>query len=135
MKDSTRPTFVMSKNLPFWGEVTATLDWCEVSVSPQQNRTIAFQDVNFPSIYQQNYQFSSYIAELANTLSNIVTVAMALHGCRMARSQSLPTRYFASYLVRFYEFVSVSLTYSTPHSLGIWSCRHWQFRVPRYAVV
>ncbi|KAF8514763.1 ceramidase-domain-containing protein [Gautieria morchelliformis] len=64
----------MSKNLPFWGEVTSTLDWCE-----------------------QNYQFSSYIAELANTLSNIFTVGLALHGCRKAVAQSLPTRYFASF--------------------------------------
>jgi dihydroceramidase len=56
---------------------------------------------------QQNYQFSSYIAELANSLSNIVTIALAMHGCRMARSQSLPTRYFASFAARFLPYLSV----------------------------
>ncbi|KAF8585114.1 alkaline phytoceramidase [Ramaria rubella] len=64
----------MSKNIPFWGEVTSTLDWCE-----------------------HNYQFSSYIAELANTLSNIFTIVLALHGCRKALAQSLPTRYLGSF--------------------------------------
>jgi len=66
---------IHSKKIPYWGEVTSTLDWCE-----------------------HNYQFSSYIAELANTLSNIFTVSLAVHGCRKAHSQSLPPRYFASYV-------------------------------------
>ncbi|KAF8527566.1 alkaline phytoceramidase [Hysterangium stoloniferum] len=66
---------MIPKYIPYWGEVTSTLDWCE-----------------------HNYQFSSYIAELANTLSNIFTVSLAVHGCQKALSQSLPPRYFASYV-------------------------------------
>jgi len=65
----------MSTYLPFWGEVTSTLDWCE-----------------------ENYQFSSYIAELANSVSNIFTIGLAIHGCRKAFAQSLPARYVASFL-------------------------------------
>jgi dihydroceramidase len=53
-----------------WGPVTATLDWCEV-----------------------NYQFSRYIAEMANTFSNLYSISLALHGVFTARSESLPTRY------------------------------------------
>ncbi|KZT08705.1 alkaline phytoceramidase [Laetiporus sulphureus 93-53] len=58
----------------FWGPVTATLDWCEA-----------------------NYQFSSYIAETANTFSNLFTVGLALFGAYQARAQSLPPRYLAGY--------------------------------------
>ncbi|CAL1694432.1 unnamed protein product [Somion occarium] len=58
----------------FWGPVTATLDWCEA-----------------------NYQFSKYIAETANTWSNIVTVGLALYGARQVQEAKLPLRYVAGY--------------------------------------
>ncbi|RPD57100.1 alkaline phytoceramidase [Lentinus tigrinus ALCF2SS1-6] len=58
----------------FWGPVTATLDWCEA-----------------------NYQFSRYIAEAANTFSNIFTVALAVYGAAQSVSEKLPPRYLAGY--------------------------------------
>ncbi|KAL5519469.1 YDC1 [Sanghuangporus vaninii] len=58
-----------------WGAVTSTLDFCEA-----------------------NYQFSDYIAEMANTLSNLVTIALAVHGARMSREQKLPERYYFGFL-------------------------------------
>ncbi|KAG2022865.1 phytoceramidase [Coprinopsis cinerea AmutBmut pab1-1] len=58
-----------------WGPVTATLDWCEV-----------------------NHQFSPYIAEMANTISNLFTVAIALVGYQQAIAQQLPLRYGLGYL-------------------------------------
>ncbi|OBZ80018.1 Alkaline ceramidase 3 [Grifola frondosa] len=58
----------------FWGPVTATLDWCEA-----------------------NYQFSRYVAEAANTFSNIFTVSLACYGARQAILESLPSRYLVGY--------------------------------------
>ncbi|KAG6900516.1 hypothetical protein C0993_009469 [Termitomyces sp. T159_Od127] len=58
----------------FYGPVTATLDWCEA-----------------------NYQFSYYIAEMANSFSNLFTISLAVCGALAAASQSLPTRYVAGY--------------------------------------
>ncbi|KAI0783090.1 alkaline phytoceramidase [Abortiporus biennis] len=58
----------------FWGPVTATLDWCEA-----------------------NYQFSRYIAESANTFSNLITVSLALWGAQQTRSAGLPSRYLVGY--------------------------------------
>ncbi|KAI0640039.1 alkaline phytoceramidase [Trametes polyzona] len=58
----------------FWGPVTATLDWCEA-----------------------NYQFSRYIAEAANTFSNLFTVALAAYGAWQSVSEGLPLRYLAGW--------------------------------------
>ncbi|KAI0720071.1 alkaline phytoceramidase [Cerioporus squamosus] len=58
----------------FWGPVTATLDWCEA-----------------------NYQFSRYIAEAANTFSNLITVGLAVYGATQSISEKLPPRYLAGY--------------------------------------
>ncbi|KAJ8523363.1 hypothetical protein ONZ45_g222 [Pleurotus djamor] len=55
-----------------WGPVTATLDWCEA-----------------------NYQFSYYIAELANTFSNFFTIALALLSSLHTWEQGLPPRFLA----------------------------------------
>ncbi|KAI0654509.1 alkaline phytoceramidase [Cubamyces menziesii] len=59
----------------FWGPVTATLDWCEA-----------------------NYQFSRYIAEAANTFSNLFTVALAVYGSWQSVSEKLPPRYLAGWM-------------------------------------
>ncbi|KAH9947133.1 alkaline phytoceramidase [Amylocystis lapponica] len=58
----------------FWGPVTATLDWCEA-----------------------NYQFSSYVAEVANAYSNVVTVGLAAYLAYQAYTEALPRRYLAGY--------------------------------------
>jgi len=59
----------------FWGPVTATLDWCEA-----------------------NYQFSEYIAEMVNSISNVFTIALACFGAYLVRRESLPSRYFWGYI-------------------------------------
>jgi len=59
----------------FYGPVTATLDWCEA-----------------------NYQFSHYIAEVANSFSNLFTIVLATWGGFCAIRQSLPTRYVTGYV-------------------------------------
>jgi len=58
-----------------WGPVTATLDWCEI-----------------------NHQFSPYIAEMANTLSNLFSIALSLNGFVDSIREGLPTRYSVGYL-------------------------------------
>ncbi|KAH9486287.1 Alkaline ceramidase 3 [Psilocybe cubensis] len=57
-----------------YGPVTATLDWCEL-----------------------NHQFSPYIAEMANTFSNLFTVGIALLGYVQAAREKLPVRYKLGY--------------------------------------
>lgn len=58
----------------FWGPVTATLDWCEV-----------------------NYQFSRYIAEAANSFSNLFTICLAAYGAAQSFTEKLPRRYLVGY--------------------------------------
>ncbi|KAH8110625.1 alkaline phytoceramidase [Phellopilus nigrolimitatus] len=58
-----------------WGPITSTLDFCEA-----------------------NYQFSKYVAEMANAFSNIITVWLALHGANKIREQGLPSRYLFGFL-------------------------------------
>ncbi|PPR01914.1 hypothetical protein CVT24_001253 [Panaeolus cyanescens] len=58
-----------------YGPVTATLDWCEL-----------------------NHQFSPYIAEMANSFSNLFTIGLALIGYRESLKENLPRRYGLGYL-------------------------------------
>ncbi|CAH7670845.1 ceramidase [Phakopsora pachyrhizi] len=51
----------------FWGPATASIDWCE-----------------------SNYAVTRFIAEFANTLSNLVFVALALFGLKKCRDSRLP---------------------------------------------
>jgi len=62
-------------NQGIWGPATATLDWCEI-----------------------NYQFSPYIAEMANTLSNLFTMFLSLGGCYVAINEGMPSRYILGHL-------------------------------------
>ncbi|KAF5352761.1 hypothetical protein D9756_005894 [Leucocoprinus leucothites] len=59
----------------FYGPVTATLDWCEA-----------------------NHQFSPYIAEMANSISNLYTIIISVIGYWSVVKQSLPRRYALGYL-------------------------------------
>ncbi|KAJ7070737.1 ceramidase [Mycena amicta] len=59
----------------YHGLPTATLDWCEL-----------------------NYQFSNYIAEMANSVSNLVTVTVAVFGAILALQENLPARFLLGYL-------------------------------------
>ena len=51
----------------YWGPVTASIDWCEA-----------------------NYEVTVYIAEAANTLSNILFIGLALFGAMKSHQQELP---------------------------------------------
>ncbi|KAI0778801.1 alkaline phytoceramidase [Trametes elegans] len=70
--NATTSAFLSSRG--FWGPVTATLDWCEA-----------------------NYQFSRYVAETANTFSNLVTIGLAAYGAWQSVSEKLPARYLAGW--------------------------------------
>ena len=63
------------------------------------NYVLIFQTLSYP-VLQANYQFSHYIAEAANTFSNLITVALALYGAAQSVSAKLPPRYLVGYSVR-----------------------------------
>jgi len=65
---------VEMREVGHWGQVTATLDWCEA-----------------------NYQFSHYVAEISNTFSNLFFVYISLYGARLSSKESLPTRYLVGF--------------------------------------
>ncbi|KAH8835532.1 ceramidase [Flagelloscypha sp. PMI_526] len=60
----------------YFSPVTSTLDWCEA-----------------------NYQFSHYIAEMANTMSNLFTIGLALYAARLTQNEGLPTRFVVGHLL------------------------------------
>lgn len=60
----------------FWDPITSTLDWCEA-----------------------NYQFSYYIAELANSFSNLFTIVLAFFGVVHTWRQGLPLNHTVSFLL------------------------------------
>ncbi|KAL9933192.1 hypothetical protein V8E36_007910 [Tilletia maclaganii] len=64
-------------NMPtgYWGEVTATLNWCE-----------------------EKYRWSKYLAEPCNSLSNIVFVLLAGFGVRWTLRAQLPIAFVWCYL-------------------------------------
>ncbi|KAG7099657.1 hypothetical protein E1B28_001483 [Marasmius oreades] len=67
--------FVRTSSPGFFGPATATLDWCEV-----------------------NYQFSYYVAEIANSFSNLFTVYCAVYGALKIVQERMPTRFLVGYL-------------------------------------
>ncbi|KAJ7109897.1 ceramidase [Mycena epipterygia] len=64
-----------SSRVGWHGNTTATIDWCEA-----------------------NYQFSYYVAEMANTFSNLITIAFAAYGCFLSITQYLPYRFIMGYI-------------------------------------
>lgn len=90
-----------------WGAVTSTLDFCEVSFQDQRwalilktCKTLLNFTLSHTFRYKKaNYQFSDYIAEMANTISNFFTIGIALYGARSIRNQALPSRYLFGFLV------------------------------------
>ena len=63
-------TIVVQK-VGFWGPPTATIDWCET-----------------------NYQWSYYVAELWNTISNAIMLISGLMVCYIARKYCMELRFF-----------------------------------------
>lgn len=60
--------------LPFWGETTATLDWCE-----------------------ENYIVHKYIAEFINTTTNLIFITLAIFGIYTTFKCGLPFRHAFGY--------------------------------------
>lgn len=56
---------------------------------------------------QANYQFSRYIAEMANCLSNLYSIGLALFGILTTQNESLPMRYTIANVVRVTLFVII----------------------------
>lgn len=54
----------------YWGEHTSSIDWCE-----------------------GNYEYSQYIAEFINTISNIPFIILGLYGYHQVLKNGLPSRY------------------------------------------
>lgn len=63
------------KNDGYWGDTTATLDWCE-----------------------QNYEVSWYIAEFWNTVTNLSMIIPPLWGIYKCLQRDLETRYLVGFL-------------------------------------
>ena len=83
-------------NTGIWGPVTATIDWCEVShlrSDAHKARIITLTPL------QANYQFSPFVAEMANSFSNLITIFLGAYGGYVALQQELPTRYPVGFLV------------------------------------
>jgi hypothetical protein len=91
------------QNQGVYGPVTATLDWCEVRI-----RTLIVQIIKSLNHEQVNFQFSPYIAEMANTFSNLFPIALALCGGSQAMKERLPSRFPLGYAVRLFSFLSLS---------------------------
>ncbi|TFL03748.1 alkaline phytoceramidase [Pterulicium gracile] len=60
----------------YWGPITATLDWCEA-----------------------NYQFSHYIAEMANACSNVYSIGLAVMGTRNMWQEGLPPTFVLGFVM------------------------------------
>lgn len=74
----------------FWGDTTATLDWCE-----------------------GNYEVSWYIAEFYNTLTNLAMIVPACYGIHKVRKHNLETRFLVSYVMLLTVGVGSSLFHMT----------------------
>jgi dihydroceramidase len=116
MPNSSDPTRAVSPG--FYGPVTATLDWCEVGVVYSHTMIIWSKHHS-----QANYQFSYYVAEMANTFSNVFSISLAILGAVQAARQSLPTRYIFGYTV----FVaSPPREFLRDHLVGNRTGWHWK---------
>ena len=99
------------QNQGVYGPVTATLDWCEVRI----RTPIIIQIIKLLKHEQVNFQFSPYIAEMANAFSNIFTITLALCGGSQAIKERLPSRFPLGYAVRLFRPCPL---YPLKHSLS-----------------
>jgi dihydroceramidase len=59
----------------YWGEPTATIDWCE-----------------------KNYEYSHYIAEFWNTLSNFSFIFLGLYGLKNSIEKGFEWRFHSQFI-------------------------------------
>jgi len=59
----------------FWGPISGSIDWCEA-----------------------NYQYSKYVAEMFNAVSNLTYIWLALFGVTMCQRERLPVKFALCYL-------------------------------------
>jgi len=81
------------KNDGYWGDTTATLDWCE-----------------------KNYEVSWYIAEFWNTVTNLSMIIPPLWGIHKCLQRGLETRY----LVGFFALLLVGIGSTMFHMTLQW---------------
>lgn len=81
-------------NTSFWGPVTSSTDWCE-----------------------QNYVYSSYIAEFFNTASNIPGILLALIGLVNALRQRFEKRFSVLHLSNITLAIGSMLFHATLQKL------------------
>jgi dihydroceramidase len=62
--------------------------------------TLTVQIIKLLNHEQVNFQFSPYIAEMANAFSNVFTITLALCGGSQAMKERLPSRFPLGYAVR-----------------------------------
>ncbi|EPQ26764.1 uncharacterized protein PFL1_05743 [Pseudozyma flocculosa PF-1] len=74
----------------YWGPITSSLFWCE-----------------------EKYRWSRYVAEPANTLSNLFFVVVALYGVARTRGQRLPLRFVLAHFGVAFVGVGSTLFHAT----------------------
>ncbi|TMW57008.1 hypothetical protein Poli38472_002933 [Pythium oligandrum] len=75
LSNYTSPSLRLRSPTGFWGQPTATVDWCE-----------------------PNYQHSFYIAEFWNTVSNLLFVILGLYGLVRSMKQGFEWRFHTLFL-------------------------------------
>lgn len=75
LRQSIRAELPAAAGAGFWGETTATIDWCEL-----------------------NYERSFYVAEFWNTLSNLLFVLLGLYGLAQSAKQGFEWRFHACFI-------------------------------------
>ena len=94
------------KNDGYWGDTTATLDWCEQNYEVQgvafscRSSTVD-QIWPLPSVLSAKIdclQVSWYIAEFWNTLTNLSMIIPPIWGIHKCLQRGLETRYLVGFL-------------------------------------
>ena len=101
------------KNDGYWGDTTATLDWCEKNYEvscPISSSFTAHKEL------VASMQVSWYIAEFWNTLTNLSMIIPPLWGIHKCLQRGLETRY----LVGFFALLLVGIGSTMFHMTLQW---------------
>lgn len=86
----------------YWEPVTSTINWCE-EVRPQNRRPPRVQQANLFLSLPQDYYATRYSAEIVNTLTNLLFIALGIKGIR----NCLKYDHDSVFLVAFIGYVAV----------------------------